>query len=73
MNKKFNLKIFAKEFLTFVAIFTVIQLLLTSFNSEGPEKWDLQNFLKNRMSTGFVVAFVLSVFRTIKKSPLSQN
>ena len=71
MNKYFNLKIFAKEFLTFIAIFTFFQVLLTYFNSDGPEKWDAVNFLKNRMSTFIVVASVLSIFRTIKKSPLS--
>jgi hypothetical protein len=73
MNKYFNLKIFAKDFITFIAVFTLIQVLLTFFNNEGPEKWNLMDFLKNRMSTGFVIAFVLSIFRTIKKSPTSSN
>jgi len=73
MSKYFNLRIFAKEFLTLLAIFTVFQLLLTMFNSDGNEKWEPINFIKNRMTTGIVIALVLSIFKTIRKSSPNQN
>jgi len=73
MSKYFNLRIFAKEFLTLLSIFTVFQLLLTMFNSDGNEKWEPINFIKNRMTTGIVIALVLSIFKTIRKSSPNQN
>jgi len=68
MGNKFLIRIFVWEFLVLLGLYAVIQILLTYFSQEGPEKWDFIHFFQNRMLTGVALALVLAVFRTIKKS-----
>jgi len=70
MFKAFDIKIFIREFLKFTAIFAVIQIVLTYFNSDLEDKWNPVNFIQNRMLSGFVGAFIIAIFRTIRDSGL---